>query len=197
MKVLYLDCGMGAAGDMLTAALLELLPEPEEFIAELNALGILGVEFKKEKAVKCGVGGTHLSVAVHGVEEGEDMYGHDLSQGRDSGSEYSHDDDHIHGHSHEHECDYNHSHTQPEHSHHHHHSSLRDIEKIVLSLPLPKKVQTEVLAVYGLIAEAESHAHGVPVVEIHFHEVGAMDAVADVTAVCLLMSIRWHIALFA
>ena len=52
---------------------------------------------------------------------------------------------------------------------------------------LPEKVRDDVLAVYQLIAEAESHAHNVPVSEIHFHEVGTMDAIADVTAVCLLM----------
>ena len=55
-------------------------------------------------------------------------------------------------------------------------------------LHLPQQVQDDVLAVYGLIAEAESRAHGMPVEEIHFHEVGTMDAIADVTAVCLLMN---------
>lgn len=52
---------------------------------------------------------------------------------------------------------------------------------------MPEKVRDDVMAVYGLIAEAESHAHGVPVTEIHFHEVGTMDAIADITMVCLLM----------
>ena len=55
-------------------------------------------------------------------------------------------------------------------------------------LSLPQKVQDDVMAVYHLIAEAESHVHGVPVTEIHFHEVGTMDAIADITAVCLLMN---------
>ena len=66
MKILYIDCGMGAAGDMLTAALLELLPDPDQFVRKLNALGLSGVEFKKEPSVKCGITGTHISVTVHG-----------------------------------------------------------------------------------------------------------------------------------
>ena len=167
MKTLYLDCSMGAAGDMLTAALLELLPDPDKFVEKLNGLGIPEVQFVKETAVKCGITGTHVSVKVHGVEEDEEMH--------------HHHHDHEHEHHHEHDHDHEHDH------HHHHHSSLHDIEHIISHLRLPKKTEQDVLAVYGLIAEAESHAHDVPVSEIHFHEVGTMDAVADITAVCLLM----------
>ena len=68
MKTLYLECGMGAAGDMLTAALLELMPDPEAAVAELNGLGIPGVQFSKEAVSKCGIGGTHMTVKVHGKE---------------------------------------------------------------------------------------------------------------------------------
>ena len=151
MKTLYLDCSMGAAGDMLTAALLELLPDQEEFLSQLNALGIPGVTIEKEKMSKCGIGGTHIRVKVHGVEEGDDS---------------------------------RHHHT---HHHTHHHSGMHDVEHIVHHLPVTDKIRKDILAVYHLIAEAESHVHGVPVTEIHFHEVGTMDAVADVAAVCLLM----------
>lgn len=174
MKTLYLDCGMGAAGDMLTAALVELLPDPDTFIEKLNALAIPGVQIRKENAVKCGITGTHIIVTVHGVEESEEMHEHS--------HDHSHDHDH---HDHDHH-DHNHDHDQ-EHTHHHH-SGMHEIEHIISELNLPQKVQNDVLAVYGLIAEAESHAHGVPVTEIHFHEVGTMDAVADITAVCLLMN---------
>lgn len=161
MKTLYLDCGMGAAGDMLTAALLELLPDPDGFVRKLNDLGIPGVVFEKEQAVKCGITGTHMKVTVHGVEEGET---------------------HDHGHDHEHDHEHDH------HDHVHHHASLHDVEHIVRDhLKLSEKVRNDVLAVYRLIAEAESHVHGRPVTEIHFHEVGTMDAIADVTAVCLLI----------
>ncbi|MBQ5608575.1 MAG: DUF111 family protein, partial [Oscillospiraceae bacterium] len=69
MKILYLDCGMGAAGDMLTASLLELFENPQAVLAELNGLGIPGVQFLAEKSVKCGVTGTHVRVLVAGEEE--------------------------------------------------------------------------------------------------------------------------------
>ena len=164
MKTLYIDCGMGAAGDMLSAALLELIPEPEKFVEKLNELGIPGVEYKAEKAVKCGITGTHMTVMVNGEEEGCEHHHH------------HHDHDHEHGHHHEHEHG------------HHHHSGLHDIEHIVRGhLAIPEKVQDDVMAVFNLIAEAESHAHDMPVTEIHFHEVGTMDAIADITAVCMMM----------
>lgn len=226
MKTLYLDCGMGAAGDMLTAALLELLPEPDAFVERLNSLHIPEVEFVRERTQKCGILGTHMSVRVHGAEEEvEDVHvGHEhLDQ--EHSDHHDHDHDHCdHGH-HEHDhdqdhhdhdhCDHDHDHNHCDHDHdhhdhdhhdhdhhdhdqdhhghhhdhdHHHHSSIHDIEQIVSNLDIPEKVKQDILAVYALIAEAESHAHGVPVEEIHFHEVGTMDAVADITAVCLLMN---------
>ena len=213
MKTLYLECGMGAAGDMLTAALLELMPDPEAAVAELNGLGIPGVQFSKEAVSKCGIGGTHMTVRVHGEEESEEMF-HHHHEHHDHLHEHEHDDEsachehhhdhehihegheHHHDHTHEHSHEHTHGHTH-EHAHehgddghtHHHHSSLHDIEHIVCGhLNIPDQVKQDVMAVYGLIAEAESHAHGVPVTEIHFHEVGTMDAIADITAVCLLMN---------
>lgn len=184
MKTLYLDCGMGAAGDMLTAALLELLPEPDAFVERLNGLYIPEVEFVREQTQKCGILGTHMSVRVHGAEEEveDDYVGHEHL-----GQEHSDHHDHDHHDQDHHDHDY-HDHDHHDHDHHHHHSSMHDIEQLVSGLDIPEKVKQDVLAVYALIAEAESHAHGVPVEEIHFHEVGTMDAVADITAVCLLMN---------
>lgn len=166
MKVLYLDCGMGAAGDMLSAALLELLPDPEGFVAGFNALGLPGVRVERERAVKCGVVGTHLAVRVHGQEEAShDHHGH----GRPH--------DHDHGHSHDHGEGHGHS-----------HSGLDGISHLVRDhLDLPQRVKDGVIEVYSLIAQAESRVHGVPVDQVHFHEVGALDAVADITMACMLM----------
>ena len=146
MKTLYLDCSMGCAGDMLTGALLELFPNKEEILAQLNGLGIPHVEYIAEKSVKCGVTGTHIRVLVKGEEEEEEH-----------------------------------------HHHHHHHSQMADIAHIAEHLHISEKVRKQVLEIYQIIAQAESKVHGVPVDQIHFHEVGAMDAIADITAVCYLM----------
>ena len=152
MRILYLECNMGAAGDMLAAALLELMPDREEALAELNGIGIPRVTYSRETVCRCGICGTHLAVTVDGEEESEDMHAH----------QHTHDG--------------------------HHHGSLHEIEHLVTGhLALPDAVKEDVLAVYRLIAEAESAVHGVPVTEIHFHEVGTMDALADIAAVCLLL----------
>ncbi len=167
MRILYLDLGMGAAGDMLSAALLELFTESErqEVLTKLNSLGIPKVHFEAEPSVKCGITGTHMSVRVDGVEEGEEAHGH------------------VHEHDHGHEHEHNHG------GHTHTHNSMTGIAHIINDhMQLDDKLREDIMAVYGLIAEAESHVHGVPVSEIHFHEVGNMDAVADVTAVSLMLS---------
>lgn len=172
MKTLYIDCGMGAAGDMLTAALLELIPDREKMVEKLNSLGIPDVKYELEKAEKCGITGSHMKVTVHGLEETGDMHDH----------HHEHDHDHEHHHEHEHEHDH-------DHHHHHVHHSLADIEHVVKDhMDIPGKVKDDVLSVFGLIAEAESKVHGKPVSDIHFHEVGTMDAVADIAAVCLLIN---------
>lgn len=157
MKTLYFDCSMGAAGDMLTAALLELIPDQDAFIEEMNSLGIPGVHVKKKKSSKCGITGTSISVTINGKEEDVDIYHHE----------------HIHD----------------NHHHEHCHNSLHDIEHIVRDhLNLSQKIQDDIMKVYTLIAEAESKAHGKPITDVHFHEVGTMDAIADITAVCILMN---------
>ena len=196
MKTLYLDCNMGAAGDMLSAALLELLPDPDAVLEELNGIGFPEVFAEAEPMEKCGIRGTHFKVTVHGEEE-ESHDVHEHAQVHAHPHMHTHDHElHSHPHTHDHEL---HSHlhgheqeAQPhshgESTHAHSHTSLADVEHLVRDhLKLPEKVREDVLAVYALIAEAESHAHGVPVSAVHFHEVGMLDAVMDITAVCLLM----------
>ena len=171
MKTLYLECSMGAAGDMLTAALLELVEDKQQFIDRINHLGLSGVRVTAEPSVKCGITGTHMKVTVDGEEEESlDAQGHH--------HEHVHEHSHAHAHEHPHD-DYEHG--------HHHHASVSDIDKLINGLNVSDQVKANAKAVYALIAEAESQVHGHPVSEIHFHEVGTLDAVTDVVSVCLLM----------
>ena len=171
MKTLYLECGMGAAGDMLAAALSELVDQ-KAFEEKMNHLGLADVSYEITKTKKCGIEGSHVSVKVNGEEEDEHMH------------EHHHDHEHEHHHHEEEHC---HSHDEEEHEHHHHHSSLHDIEDIVNALDVSDRVKKDVMNVYRIIAEAEAHVHQSDIDNIHFHEVGTKDAVADITAVCILM----------
>jgi hypothetical protein len=148
MKTLYLQLESGAAGDMLAAALLELVPDRDASLARLAAMMPHGVELHASRATRGGLAGTLFDVTVHGEAEG---HGH-----------------HDHG--------------------HHHHTTLAEVRERIAALPLPDAVRADALAVFDSIAEAESKAHGEPVDRIHFHEVGSLDALADVTCVCALLA---------
>lgn len=175
MKTLYIECNMGAAGDMLTAALLELLPDRDAFLEELNHIGLSGVEVTAEEDEKCGICGTHVHVKIQGEEEEEEIFEHCHEHCGVHEHDPSHDHEHDHGH------DHNHSHS------HHHHTDMNTINHLIEQMNVSEQVKQDVRAIYQSIAETESHVHGRPVEEIHFHEVGTMDAVMDVTAVCLLV----------
>ena len=150
MKTLYLDCGMGAAGDMLTGALLALLDKDAQaaFLREINAALGERAEVTAEPALKCGVRGLHVHVRIGGVEEGQ-------AHGGGCG--------------------------------HHPHSSIREIQALLGSLPLSEAVRTNAGGVFDCLARAESEVHSVDMEHIHFHEIGSIDAVADVLGVCMLM----------
>jgi len=144
MKTLYFECNMGAAGDMLMAALLELHSNPTDFLNRLNNVGIPHTNISAEPSVKCGIKGTHINVTINGEKEEE---GH----------------------------------------HHHHHSNFHTTKHLIEHLNISEAVKKNALAVYNLLAEAESQVHGVPVDQIHFHEVGEMDAIADIVGFCMLI----------
>lgn len=148
---LYFQCDRGAAGDMISAALMGLVPDQQETINRLNHMGIPETEFVYEKKKKYGILGNTMTVKVHGQteEEAADQKHH--------------------------------------HDHHHVHMTMCDIYKIVDNIETSEKVKQDVKNIYKILADAESKAHGCPVSEVHFHEVGAIDAIADIAAVCMLV----------
>ena len=157
MKILYLDLSMGAAGDMLAGALLGLLPAPER-AAFLAKLNAL-------------------------LPAGVEAYAEEAAQNGVTGVKFGvrvHDAE-------EHTGDESPAHTGEAHPYDHDHAGMDEIAHVVAEMGLDKDAAAEVLAVYDAIAAAESAVHGVPVTQVHFHELGALDAVADVTAVTLLL----------
>lgn len=229
MKTLYFDLNMGAAGDMLMAALLELVPDKQAFLDKMHALNLPGVRISATPSTKCGIVGTHVSVTVGGEEEEsqdvdavgrghghehEHAHGHDHQHDHGDGHDHGHEHDHEHGHHHDHEREHDHDHNDDhghhhdhdahdhghdhhhehddhnhdhEHEHSHEHVGIVRVKEIIDGLEVPDKVRADALAVYMLIAEAEAEAHQRPIDQVHFHEIGSMDAIADVVGVCLLM----------
>lgn len=211
MKTLYLECKMGAAGDMLMAALYELVEEKQEFLSTMETLFHPDIFLFPESAASCGVRGTHMHVQVYGTTEKPavetllETMPEDVQVIRSTPS-------HSSGHRH-HESEHgHHRHSGEHHRHHHHHStehhhaqspetpedifrettddscSYEGILKRIDALALPEKVREDAAAVYRLIGEAEAAVHGCAIEQIHFHEVGSLDALADVVGCCLLFS---------
>lgn len=170
MKTLYFECKMGAAGDMLAASLYELLDDKkrEKFHESMKTLEGLGINTSIQSSVKCGITGSSFEVLIHGhKEEGQDWDGHN-----------HHHDYHDHDHHHDHH-----------HDHAHHHMSMGTLTEMIQAIPLAETIKSDALSIYQIIAQAESQVHGLPVSEVHFHEVGQLDALADIIAVCVLIDL--------
>ena len=183
MRILYLDCGMGAAGDMLAGALVSLLSkeEQESFIKMINNIGVDGVKVSLSDDAKCGIVGKHFKVEIDGVEE----HSHDV-----------HEHEHHHEH-HEHHHEHGDGHNDNDNHGHHHHGTgpfPEELEAVtekfnnILADDVAIVGQSDIKGVYELLAEAEAKVHGKDVSEIHFHEVGMKDALIDIASVVYLMN---------
>ena len=139
---LYFECSMGAAGDMLGSALLDLFDDRQAVLSQLNAIGLPHTVIEAEDKVQCGISGTHLNIIIGGEQE----------------DEHSH-----HGHSHSHG------------------RGMQEINGIIDSLCIDEQVKEDVRSIYTVVAEAESRVHNDDVSHIHFHELGMLDAIADIT----------------
>ena len=157
MKRLFLDCQMGIAGDMLTATLLGLVDNPEMWIQHLNQIGIPDVTYTLIPKEDKGLQGYRVAVTINGIEESE----HHKGSPRDQ------------------------HHTN--HHHHVHSRGLQGVTDIINSLSISDKCKQDAINVYNLVAQAEAKVHKSTVTQIHFHELGMLDAIADIVAVCVLL----------
>ena len=208
-KILYLDCASGISGDMTVGALLDLGASREKLVRALDSLGVSGYHLHFGRTKKCGIDAYDFDVHLeeeehhHDHEHSHDEHNHshdehdhehhhdhehthDHEHHHDHEHTHDHEHHHDHEHTHEHEHSHDHAHTH-DHMHPHVHRNIHDIFEIIDRLDASDRVKNLARRMFEIVAGAESKAHGIPVSEVHFHEVGAIDSIVDVisAAFCL------------
>ncbi len=170
-KTLYLECNSGISGDMTVGALLDLGADRDVLDAVLKTVQAEGFEIKYSRVKRSGLDCQDFDVVLDKEHDGHD-----------------HDMEYLYGHLHEHEDshEHHHHHGNHEHEHHHHaHRGLKEITEIIDNAKMTDRAKDIAKRIFGILADAESKAHGVPVEEVHFHEVGAVDSIVDVIAIAV------------
>ena len=164
-KTLYLECYSGISGDMTVAALLDLGADREVLKESLKSLPVGGFRTEITRVKKSGLDACDFSVIPE-----QDNHDHDM--------EYLHGSEKSYTGHHE----YTHSHEYP-----HEHRGMKEITEIIQKSEMTVRAKKMAMRVFGILAQAESKAHGVPVEEVHFHEVGAVDSIVDIAAIAICM----------
>lgn len=160
-RILYLDASAGVSGDMFVGALLDAGASLDVVREHVDSLGVGGIRLDARKVTRRGVGGTKFHVL-----DPETLGPVDEAPPAPPGH---HHGDHHHG---------------GGHVHHHPRRGRREILAIIGEAPLPEPVARDAAGVFRLLATAEARVHGTSPDEVHFHEVGALDAIADIVAAC-------------
>ena len=164
-KTLYLECYSGISGDMTVAALLDLGADREVLKESLKSLPVGGFRTEITRVKKSGLDACDFSVILE-----QDNHDHDM--------EYLHGSEKSYTGHHE----YTHSHEYP-----HEHRGMKEITEIIQNSEMTARAKKMAMRVFDILAQAESKAHGVPVEEVHFHEVGAVDSIVDIAAIAICM----------
>ncbi|GHU31141.1 hypothetical protein FACS1894172_05540 [Spirochaetia bacterium] len=183
MKTLYFDCFAGISGDMTLGALVDVGVDPSRLKAELEKLNLKGWKLDFVRDERCGISGTRAVVEIEGDDDHHDHHEyHNHEQ-----HEHGHDDhEHDHHHSHDHEHSHEHHH---DHHHEHSHNSWKEIRHVIETSAISDGAKRRALDIFSRIAKAESEVHGVPVDNIGFHEVGALDSIIDIVGVAICLDI--------
>ena len=204
-NTLYLDCNSGISGDMTVAALLDLGASEEELRKVLAAIPTKGFSIEISRVKKAGLDVCDFDVVLDEAHENHDhdmeyLYGHLHEESHDhhEDHEHNHHEDHDHDHhedhdhEHNHHGDHDHDHHEDHghdhhHDHHHEHRGMKEITEIINATQMREGARKIAIRIFRILAEAESKAHGVPVEEVHFHEVGAIDSIVDIVAVAVCL----------
>lgn len=168
MSTLYLECTSGISGDMFVAALLDLGADRNALDKALKSLPVSGFEIKISDVTKSGIKACDFDVILDKEHENHD-----------------HDMEYLHGHDHEHS--HSHTHADGTTHHHHEHSTPSGIKHIISHADMTSSAKDIAYKILDIIADAESQAHGIPLEEVHFHEVGAVDSIVDIVSAAVLI----------
>ena len=169
MRIAYLDCFAGIAGDMFLGALIDAGVPPHVFRDATAALN-LGASLRIEKVDRSGISSTKIDV-LEGSQIADQVQWSHLQQPK---TQHEHKIGHAHSHGHTHDEHNNHSHT--------HGRSLTEIRTLIQAAPLATPVKQTAIHTFELLGNSEAKIHNVPIDNIHFHEVGAVDAIVDIVA---------------
>jgi uncharacterized protein (TIGR00299 family) protein len=176
MRIAYLDCFSGISGDMFMAALIDAGVSPKLFDQTVAALNI-GATLEISKVNRCSITATKVDVIVNGEKDSP----------REVKASTPHDD--THAHDHHHDVHHHEAHHHEPHSHEHSHGrGLKEIREIIRQSKISAHAKTTAIAIFEKLGAAESKIHNVPVDKIHFHEVGAADALVDI--VCAAVGVE-------
>lgn len=176
-KTLYLECYSGISGDMTVAALLDLGADREVLKESLKSLPVGGFRTEITRVKKSGLDACDFSVILE-----QDNHDHDMEYLHGSEKSYTGHHEHSHEVNHEHHHGHTHSHEHP-----HEHRGMKEITEIIQKSEMTVRAKKMAMRVFGILAQSESKAHGVPVEEVHFHEVGAVDSIVDIAAIAICM----------
>ena len=176
-KTLYLECYSGISGDMTVAALLDLGADREVLKESLKSLPVGGFRTEITRVKKSGLDACDFSVILE-----QDNHDHDMEYLHGSEKSYTGHHEHSHEVNHEHHHGHTHSHEHP-----HEHRGMKEITEIIQKSEMTVRAKKMAMRVFDILARAESKAHGVPVEEVHFHEVGAVDSIVDIAAIAICM----------
>ena len=175
-KILYLEGSSGISGDMTVAALLDLGGSAEKLDAVLKSLGVEGFRWETGRRKSCAIEGRFFDVILEEEDHCHEHHHH----------HEHHDHCHEHHHHHEHH-DHCHDHGEEAHHHHHEHRNFADVCAIINRGEMSDRARALAKKIFAIVADAESIAHGIPLEEVHFHEVGAIDSIADIVSVAVLI----------
>jgi uncharacterized protein (TIGR00299 family) protein len=177
MRIAYLDCFSGISGDMFLGALVDAGVSPtllEQTVAALN----IGARLEVSRVMRGGMAATKVDVYVHGEKElpREEFWAQKNRE--DAGHTHSHDHEHGHEHAHSH----GHSHGPGEHAHEVHQlgRGLTEIRQIISAAAISESAKRLAIAIFEALGVAEAEIHNTTVEQVHFHEVGAVDAMVDI-----------------